>query len=394
MNEFEGIIIENFRVKFNNQEAKERILSIPGKYGLTKGQLVGEKCKITIEGGQIVKVVLNSTGKEPVSKTQTNSSVSQNKSTSPNFSRPAISQNTNFSNQNSSSNLKTYLPKDTIVQQNQVDNFSLKLNKYAVSEKAGTDKEKFIFYKKEINFSLNSNFSSIDIKKIQERSLSGAKTYLGEQNTKTMTLKTDWRMALGLGNESVYETSITLHHIYGIPYVPASSIKGVVRSWIITNCFESKEGDQSKGAFANQLFCNLFGSPKESSIGEHQGKIIFFDAFPINTPSIKVDIMNPHYGEYYSDEQGKTPPGDYYNPIPIPFLTVENTSFQFIIGVKRNSVLKEFTDWKKLTLSNEEGFASLSDNSSILDLAHVWLKLALNEHGVGAKTAVGYGYMK
>ena len=40
----------------------------------------------------------------------------------------------------------------------------------------------------------------------------------------------DWRLIVGLGNESVYDTSMTLHHVYGIPYIPASAVKGVVRS--------------------------------------------------------------------------------------------------------------------------------------------------------------------
>ncbi len=53
-------------------------------------------------------------------------------------------------------------------------------------------------------------------------------------------------MIVGLGNESVYDTSMTLHHMYGIPFIPASAIKGVIRSWIIAEMF-GDENASDKG---------------------------------------------------------------------------------------------------------------------------------------------------
>ncbi|HMV45727.1 MAG TPA: type III-B CRISPR module RAMP protein Cmr6, partial [Leptospiraceae bacterium] len=172
----------------------------------------------------------------------------------------------------------------------------------------------------------------------------------------------------------------------------------------------------------NQLFCEIFGCPSELKVeekdkkktfksyyqsnepkigGDREGKIIFFDAYPINliNESIKVDIMNPHYSDYYSSEGNNIkPPGDYYNPVPIPFLTVQNTSFQFIIGTKQiPKKIIEYKEYEKLkpfdesSLKSEERF---KDSFTLIDLAYLWLKLALAEHGIGAKTAVGYGYMK
>ena len=56
----------------------------------------------------------------------------------------------------------------------------------------------------------------------------------------TLELKLNWRLIVGLGNESVYETGMTFHPIYGIPYIPGSSLKGVLRSFFrcisITGC--------------------------------------------------------------------------------------------------------------------------------------------------------------
>jgi len=192
----------------------------------------------------------------------------------------------------------------------------------------------------------------------------------------------DWRLIVGLGNESVYDTSMTLHHVYGIPYILASAVKGVVRSWIITERF----GQDEKAAIKDKGFCDVFGCPKKIKDTlsyyneERQGKVWFFDAFPLSRPEIEVDIMNPHYMPYYSNGE---PPADYHDPKPIPFLTVKcGTVFQFLFGVKE----KECAD--KMIESGQFHGRKPSD------VVKEWLKKALEEHGIGAKTAVGYGYVK
>ena len=43
-------------------------------------------------------------------------------------------------------------------------------------------------------------------------------------------MSVDWRLVVGLGGAAVYETAMTLHHVYGIPYLPGSAVKGVTRS--------------------------------------------------------------------------------------------------------------------------------------------------------------------
>jgi CRISPR-associated protein Cmr6 len=102
----------------------------------------------------------------------------------------------------------------------------------------------------------------------------------------------------------------------------------------------------------------------------HQGNLTFFDALPTEKPTLQPDVMNPHYPDYYSK---KSAPTDTQSPIPVFFLTVAKTSFRFIIGSKKWN-LDSTQFWDKTI---EE-----------------WLVDALQEHGIGAKTAVGYGYMK
>ncbi len=50
------------------------------------------------------------------------------------------------------------------------------------------------------------------------------------------------------------------------------------------------------------------------------------DGLPTTFPQLDLDIMNPHYGDYYQkkkDNKGNPiPPADYLNPVPVTFLAV------------------------------------------------------------------------
>jgi len=163
-----------------------------------------------------------------------------------------------------------------------------------------------------------------------------------------------WRMIIGLGASHPQETSMTLHHIYGIPYIPGSAVKGVTRHWVIAEEFKGNE----ETAEENDNFKNVFGSQEEA------GRVIFFDAYPVDKIRLKVDVMTPHYPDYYSKG---TEPADWQSPNPIKFLTVEKTKFCFYIASKKQE-------------------------NELCDTALKWLKNALMNFGIGAKTSVGYGY--
>jgi Uncharacterized protein predicted to be involved in DNA repair (RAMP superfamily) len=60
-------------------------------------------------------------------------------------------------------------------------------------------------------------------------------------------LKTASRLVVGLGAGNVLETSLTLHHIFGIPYIPASALKGVARMvsfWEIAEKLNKKSDNE------------------------------------------------------------------------------------------------------------------------------------------------------
>ena len=247
-----------------------------------------------------------------------------------------------------------------------------------------------------------------NIQDVKDENYSGKKDY-----------STKWRLAIGLGGSSVFETGMTLHHLYGFPYIPASSVKGILRSWIITEYFyrnDNKKSDLINAEFealGDKTFCLIFGCPKERKevkIGDdempvlnrkgkyvyedaiptdlgkdHIGNIIFFDAYPTKEPNIEVDVMTPHYQPYYEDTTGTKPPADYYNPVPIHFLTVKDTSFQFLFGLRKGVTDKELNYFKKDDLK----FCDKTGN--IIKILSELLEEALTFHGIGAKTAVGYG---
>lgn len=167
----------------------------------------------------------------------------------------------------------------------------------------------------------------------------------------------EWRFVVGLGGASVLETNMTLHHLYGIPIIPGSALKGVARAYA-----ESVKGKEPN----DPDVVAIFGKPPRVTPLQ-AGEIIFFDAIPITRPTFKLDVMNPHYPEYY---QGDKPPADWQNPVPIYFLTVTNTTFLFTVAAR-----------------TEEG-------RKYLGTVLKWLKDGLYDLGVGAKTAAGYGYFE
>lgn len=187
-----------------------------------------------------------------------------------------------------------------------------------------------------------------------------------------------WRIIIGLGASHPQETSMTLHHIYGIPYIPGSAIKGITKHWVVlkiadhisTN--ENKNFEDAVEKVSEALeegrdynisldgiefrdLVKIFGTQKQI------GQVIFIDAYPIDKINLEIDIMNVHYPDYYS---GKEPPTDYQKPRPIKFLTVKGTKFQFHL---------------------------LSQDINLLNHTEKILKEALKEHGIGAKTSLGYG---
>jgi|GEM_PF-1654803 len=368
-----------FYAKFRTEHGKELPIS---SYRPGDDQHDGVKATLHRDGGNAVKLVTED-GLVLMDLLET----SQEKSEHKNPGRSgSVGKKLNFDN--------TLLPERTqklLKRYGKIDNFSIQLNKAA---KYDSKEGKFYLFKSEKK--INEPFVVPDFKKIIsfeaiEKRNQAAIRRLGYTDSQLATFQSEanWRWVVGLGNASVYENGITLHHVYGIPYIPGSSLKGMLRTFMINELY-GYEKQSETNALKNGIFRSIFGCPEQSADNGAKGNIQFFDAFPIDSVEVEPDIINNHYQSYYD---GDTPPADWINPNPVFFLTVKGGSFRFNLGVKeiQNKPMKDFSDDYQLFLEKTE--TKLSENATLIEVTEAWLKTALAFHGIGAKTAVGYGRM-
>jgi CRISPR-associated protein Cmr6 len=182
---------------------------------------------------------------------------------------------------------------------------------------------------------------------------------LEDRGAKKGIARVKGRMIIGLGDESVLETAITLHRIYGVPYIPGSALKGLAANYTRQRLGETWE----KGSEAYKI---VFGDTDDT------GYITFFDALYIpgtgfRERALYPDVITVHHQKYY---QGLNLPADWDDPNPVPFLSATGSYLIALAG----SELEYQQSWIEAT------FAILGH--------------ALAELGIGAKTSSGYGRME
>ncbi len=184
----------------------------------------------------------------------------------------------------------------------------------------------------------------------------------------------DWHFATGLGNNHPVENGLTWHPTLGVPYLPSSGVKGLLRAFV-QEWMEIDNEDEN-------LEERWFGShnPDDESNPTQTGGLVFFDAIPTEPVKLACDIMTPHMGEWYaqgdkiiSENYAIHAPADWHSPVPIPFLVVKKINLLFMIAPRDNQCEVSVTDAKNAM--------------SALENALKWI-------GAGAKTAVGYGRFK
>jgi CRISPR-associated protein Cmr6 len=206
-------------------------------------------------------------------------------------------------------------------------------------------------------------------------------------------LETKSRLVVGLGSESVLEVSIKLHHIYGIPYIPSSAIKGVLRAYKMWEMWELFDWREKKFIELEKMIDNYnnfdssenneklntsFTKDKDEDIAirdivevfgnkNRKGRLIFLDAYPVEFNRFDIDVMNPHYTKYYGGDEA---PSDWQNPSPIKFLAIPR-------GIKFRFYFKNAKIYKDI-FGNE-----LQED----------LKKAFYGIGIGGKTSLGYGFL-
>jgi CRISPR-associated protein Cmr6 len=239
----------------------------------------------------------------------------------------------------------------------------------------------------------------------------------------------------GIGNEHPLENGFAFLNPYGLPYLPGSSVKGVLRmaaeelalglygeteGWDMLSVwwlfgFEAgsahlsnksykidvldEEAKRRKQAYQNwgrkgeydQEALNRFIDATVSKLDREkhkaeplkflnslsdaislQGALCFWDVYP-ESKNLAMDVLTPHHSGYF---QGKNAPYDSEQPIPNVFLTVPpGSQFNFYctcMAARLPPALQQ--SWQTLL-------------QTAFQYAFDWL-------GFGAKTAVGYGQMK
>lgn len=163
------------------------------------------------------------------------------------------------------------------------------------------------------------------------------------------------RIAVGLGDRGSTEIGLSLHHTWGVPYIPGSALKGVaVRA-------AHQLTDNEQWNIDEDWNNELFGSTDE------QGLVHFLDARwePKGNSFLYKDILTSHHQDYYTNNNKVIPPSDMDSPNPVSFVS---TTGDFLIAIQCSD-----SEW--------------------LNIAEEFLKKGLEILGVGSKTNAGYGHM-
>lgn len=213
----------------------------------------------------------------------------------------------------------------------------------------------------------------------------------------------------GLGNEHPLENGFAFLNPYGLPYLPGSGVKGVLRQaarelaagewgdtrgWSNDHKYSLTETngqgrrpilDKNKQSVMLSMLDVLFGLESSDGDSVHvRGALSFWDVIPqIPGDSLMVEIMTPHQSHYYQQNPaaGSDTPHDSGQPNPICFLTIPpGSGFRF-------HVVCDLPHLRRLApeLADKGQWKTLLE--AVFEHAFAWL-------GFGAKTAVGYGAMQ
>ncbi|MGB1243374.1 MAG: hypothetical protein ACPG49_12675, partial [Chitinophagales bacterium] len=237
---------EKGKLKVSNKlvgkiKAGKKLLSVPKFYILAPRENFNNiDCEYEKEGGTVVRVFYVGGGQLPKDteaekRKEENRKRQAEKAERERIQKEEAKKYATLNAQYSSDSFdvkKAFCPKDTSdlnIQPYQVENFSLKLNRFArfVENDRDYSKSNFEFYKTHrgrIEHQIIPNYGDTNFKALTERAEKNVKILLGEENSEIFKQTTSGRLITGLGAASVYETNITLHQIYGFPYLPTSGI--------------------------------------------------------------------------------------------------------------------------------------------------------------------------
>jgi CRISPR-associated protein Cmr6 len=186
---------------------------------------------------------------------------------------------------------------------------------------------------------------------------------LPEGHHEQFTVESISPFVIGMGQSSIWETHLTLHKIYGVPYIPGSALKGASAHYCHRYLGNEEVEFREGGAYYNVLF----GSK------ERAGCIRFHDALP--TPdtvgtALCLDVMTPHHPNYNQLPTGQTvqAPRDDDSPDIIHFLAAKGN---YRVALTCDAGQEEALEW--------------------LAIAKEIVVQTLQQESIGGKTNAGYG---
>ena len=168
-----------------------------------------------------------------------------------------------------------------------------------------------------------------------------------------LVARTSAPLTVGTGREHPAGRGFLWHPVMGVPWLPGSTVRGLVRTWAR---LRHRRGPENRRA------ARLFGGPARP------GGVLFLDALPLRPVGVRFDVRTSHHPGYHREGEM---PGDWMDPEPTPFLSVDRGA-RFLF-----SVLPRGSDGDRLCLT-----------------AIDWLVEALDWVGAGAMTSAGYGRMR
>lgn len=200
------------------------------------------------------------------------------------------------------------------------------------------------------------------------------------------------RVLIGHGNASSTEVGMTLHQVYGVPFLPGTALKGLLNHYMAELGPQQSSPDSSEWrgvrydgagrpvAAPGTFHGTMFGAPKLASVPSGEGRqgtrgaAVFEDALyvPGSAPAAQPlmrDVLTPHQFAYYRDgPKGLgNGPTDWDEPNPVSFLSIRPGA-RFLLAA-----------------------TPVRGGQDVAELALRHLVDAVSRWGVGAKTRAGYG---
>ena len=201
---------------------------------------------------------------------------------------------------------------------------------------------------------------------------------------KVVTASLGGRLIVDPSGSLIEHAGMKIHPHFGMPFIPGSSVKGVARhaAWC-----DWRDADESDKPGLAKSIARVFGYPtNEKDLDDalakegtavQAGAVVFFAAYPAGSATLVMDIVNVHHREYYQRIRRDGDNGPLLHPVafddeqPVPnfFPAVEKgAEFRFAIAPTERATVDDM---------------KFAENA---------LVSAITLHGVGAKTAAGYGW--